>query len=174
MNNGNNGIYEFGKWVETEVIDILSKHYNVEILQTKGKFSSIDAMMFKDNMVYPCQIKAYAPRVVFRDISIPFHMYEKYKMISDKNHGYKIFQVNTAYNTNKALDYCIYGFDIKDTVPTISNFSNHDSKQHAFFKYNQMVKLDILPLYFQEQMEILKYQLNPPSPQYEKLYHKKF
>lgn len=172
--NGNSGIYEFGKWVETNVIPIISNKFNTEVVQTADKFCDIDAMIYKYPSVYPCQFKAYAPRIFYKDISMKLSTYNKYLKIAESNNGYKIFQVNTIYNPQFKLDYKVYTFDIINTEPTFSSFSANDDRAVAYFKYSDMKELDILPLDFQREMEKLKFELNPPSPDYSKFYLRKF
>ena len=173
-NNGNSGIYEFGKWVETNVIPIISKQYNVEVVQTHGKFCDIDAMMYRYPSVHPCQFKAYSPRVFYKDISMKLSTYNKYLKIAEENNGYKVFQVNTIYNPSFNLDYKVYGFDILKVEPTFNSFSSTDDRAVAYFKYKDMKEIDILPLDFQREMERLKFELNPPSPDYSQYYKRKF
>jgi hypothetical protein len=174
FNNGNSGIYEFGKWVETNVIPIISKHFNMEVIQTAHQFCDIDAMIYKFPSVYPCQFKAYAPRIFYKDISMELRMYQKYLKIAESNNGYKVFQVNTIYNPQFKLDYKVYGFDIINTEPIFNTFSANDDRAVAYFKYKDMKEYDILPLDFQREMEKLKFELNPPSPDYSQYYKRKF
>lgn len=174
FNNGNNGIYEFGKWVETNVIPIISEKFNMEVVQTADKFCDIDAMIYRFPSVHPCQFKAYSPRIFYKDISMKLSMYNRYLKIAEANNGYKVFQVNTIYNPSFKLDYKVYSFDVLNIEPTFSTFSNTDDRAVAYFKYTDMKEMDILPLNFQREMEKLKFELNPPSADYSKFYLRKF
>lgn len=174
FNNKNNGIYEFGKWVETSVIPIISEKFNMEVVQTADKFCDIDAMIYRFPTTYPCQFKAYAPRIFYKDISMELSTYNKYLKIAEANNGYKVFQVNTIYNPSFKLDYKIYSFDILKTEPTFNTFSATDDRAVVYFKYKDMKELDILPLDFQKELEEKKFELNPPSLDYSKFYLRKF
>lgn len=146
--------YEFGKWAELEILKIISNKFNItEMNPTVSKMSAIDAIVFKDNKLYPIQIKTRSPRAIYQDISLPIKQWKNYQDIAKKNGSYTCFVVCDLYNKRYNIDYKLYSFDVSTVKHTLGDFSTHNNKQQVFIKLRDMVEIMELPIKFQRELE---------------------
>ncbi len=146
--------YEFGKWAELEVLKVISKKFNItEMNPTVSKMSAIDAIVFKDNKLYPIQIKTRSPRALYRDISLPIKQWKNYQDIAKKNGSYTCFVVCDLYNKRYNIDYKLYSFDVSTVKYTMGDFSSRINQQQVFVKLRDMVEIMELPIDFQQELE---------------------
>jgi len=170
-------VYEYGKWVETEIFPILRKQKGFEDLtQVHEEYSRIDGVIFNNLKVTPVQIKAISPRVLYQDISIKKSQFDVYKQIAEKNGEYVGILISSIYNPKYNLDYRVYRFRFSNIKYSIGNFSQWDSTPTVFIKLSNMEELDILPEDFQREMEIRhnKYVVSNIGEKWKHLYKNKF
>ena len=170
-------IEQFGKWVETEAIQIIKDKYGLkEFKQSSDKYSRIDGIIFYNNKLTPVQIKTRSPRILFKDISITKSQLKVYKEIAEKNGKYVCFMICDTYNEALGFDYAVYMFDFGTVKYTESNNTRKNGKELVFIKLADMKKMDILPLRFQQQLEKKHIELIRPiiDKQYVGACHTKF
>lgn len=171
------GIYDYGKWVETEVFPILRTLTGFEDLtQVEEKYSRIDGVIFNNMKVTPVQIKAISPRVLYQDISIKKSQFDAYKEIAEKNGEYVGMLISSIYNPSYNLDYRVYRFKFSNIKYTTGRLSQWNSTPVVYLKLRDMEELDILPEDFQREMESKHNQhiLPQVDEKYKHLYKNKF
>ncbi len=170
-------IYNYGKWVETEVFPILRKLKGFEDLtQVHEEYSRIDGIIINNLKVTPLQIKAISPRVLYQDISIKKSQFDVYKQIAEKNGEYVGILISSIYNPEYNLDYRVYRFRFSNIKYTEGTLSKWNSTPTVYLKLRDMEELDILPIEFQKEMETKHNQFILPTVQdkYKHLYKNKF
>lgn len=172
-----NSKYDYGKWVESNVINLIRRLPGYgDLTQILDEYSRIDAVLLRNSKLVPIQIKAISPRIFYKDISIKKSQFDAYKKIVELNGDYICFLVTSIYNKERGLDYSVFKFNFKDIPYSSGRLSKWDATPTVYLKLSDMEKLNILPITFQQEMEKLHIEFMRPSidSNYIDLYQNKF
>ena len=170
-------LHDFGKWAERRLLELLASKYNLsELNSQQDKYSRIDAVLFHNYKLTPIQVKARAPRALYKDISIKRSQFDVYKQIAEKNGGYIGFFIIDTYNPEYGLDYLVYRCNFLDVKYSVGQISSRNSEEVVYIKLDDMTPMDILPIEFQKQLERKHIEMIRPKigVKYIHLYKNKF